>query len=154
MQPKMVALVLAIGTLILAGGATFAATRPTWRPPLTRAGHAASAPTTVNPSAAARAVASAKPFLPNSATAIPSSKAADPSGAKLPGGQPRPHSSARPSATRAITYTVKPGDTLYGISQWFKLHGFGRLYRANMAVTGRNPAVIFPGQRITITNGA
>jgi nucleoid-associated protein YgaU len=56
-------------------------------------------------------------------------------------------------AKARITYTVKVGDTLSGIAEWFKLHGYGALYDANRAVIGSNPNLIFPGERITISNG-
>ena len=52
-----------------------------------------------------------------------------------------------------ITYVVKPGDDLSSIAQWFALHGYGDLFRANRAVIGDNPNLIFPGQRITIARG-
>ena len=42
----------------------------------------------------------------------------------------------------AVTYVVKPGDTLSGIALWFKLHGYGSLYAANRSVIGSNPSVI------------
>lgn len=57
----------------------------------------------------------------------------------------------RAAKARSITYTVKRGDTLSGIADWFKFHGYGALYAANRAVVGANPNLIFPGQRITIT---
>ena len=53
----------------------------------------------------------------------------------------------------AVTYTVKPGDTLSGIAAWFKLHGYGSLYAANRSVIGSNPALIRPDERITISHG-
>ena len=56
-------------------------------------------------------------------------------------------------ARSSITYTVKAGDTLSGIAEWFTLHGYGALYNANRAVIGSNPNLIFPGERVTITNG-
>jgi nucleoid-associated protein YgaU len=62
----------------------------------------------------------------------------------------------RPAGSRAasrVTYTVKAGDTLSGIAEWFKLHGYGALYAANEAVIGSNPNLIFAGERITITKG-
>ena len=59
----------------------------------------------------------------------------------------------KPSSKPSITYTVKAGDTLSAIAQWFKLHGYGALYTANWAVIGSNPNLIFPGERITITDG-
>jgi nucleoid-associated protein YgaU len=62
----------------------------------------------------------------------------------------------RPAKSRAgssATYTVKAGDTLSGIAEWFKLHGYGALYAANEPVIGSNPNLILPGERITITKG-
>ena len=60
----------------------------------------------------------------------------------------------RPAATRkTITYVVKSGDDLSSIAQWFALHGYADLFRANRAVIGSNPDLIFPGQRITISGG-
>jgi hypothetical protein len=58
-----------------------------------------------------------------------------------------------PHAAGTITYTVKRGDTLSGIAQWFSLHGYGALYAANMRVIGTNPNLILPGERITISHG-
>ena len=58
-----------------------------------------------------------------------------------------------PHATGTITYTVKPGDTLSGIAEWFSLHGYGALYAANISVIGSNPNLIIPGERITISHG-
>ncbi|MDQ2811176.1 MAG: LysM peptidoglycan-binding domain-containing protein, partial [Actinomycetota bacterium] len=60
---------------------------------------------------------------------------------------------AMPHAAGTITYTVKPGDTLSGIAEWFSLHGYGALYAANMSVIGANPNLILPGERITISHG-
>jgi nucleoid-associated protein YgaU len=62
----------------------------------------------------------------------------------------------RPAKSRAAssaTYTVKAGDTLSGIAEWFKLHGYGALYAANETVIGSDPNLILPGERITITKG-
>jgi nucleoid-associated protein YgaU len=75
---------------------------------------------------------------------------------------PRPTATASPrrsvTATAApttgtITYVVKRGDNLSIIAAWFHLHGYGALYDANRAVIGANPNLIFPGQRITISDG-
>jgi hypothetical protein len=49
---------------------------------------------------------------------------------------------------------VKHGDTLSGIAEWFKLHGYGDLYAANIAQIGSNPNLIIPGERITISGTA
>jgi nucleoid-associated protein YgaU len=54
---------------------------------------------------------------------------------------------------RSLTYVVKSGDTLSGIAEWFKLHGYTGLYDWNKSVIGSNPNLIFPGQRITISDG-
>jgi nucleoid-associated protein YgaU len=54
----------------------------------------------------------------------------------------------------SITYTVKPGDTLFVIAEWFQAHGYGAIYNANKAVIGANPNLIFPGQHITIAGGS
>jgi LysM repeat protein len=57
-------------------------------------------------------------------------------------------------AAQAVTYVVKHGDTLSGIADWFKLHGYGDLYSANIAQIGPNPNLIIPGERITISGKA
>jgi nucleoid-associated protein YgaU len=62
-----------------------------------------------------------------------------------------PKQAKREASNGPITYTVKPGDNLYNIAKWFKLHGYGALYRWNKKVIGNNPALIFPGQRITVS---
>jgi nucleoid-associated protein YgaU len=71
-------------------------------------------------------------------------------GTSAVGAVPRP---AKSRAASSVTYTVKAGDTLSGIAEWFKLHGYGALYAANEAVIGSNPNLIFPDERITITKG-
>lgn len=58
-----------------------------------------------------------------------------------------------PAPKPPITYVVKQGDNLSVIAAWFKLHGYGDLYQANMSVIGDNPNLIFAGQRLTIANG-
>jgi nucleoid-associated protein YgaU len=71
-------------------------------------------------------------------------------------GMPTARTVPRPAKSRAYssaTYTVKAGDTLSGIAEWFKLHGYGALYAVNEAVIGSNPNLILPGERITITKG-
>ena len=64
-----------------------------------------------------------------------------------------PARAAMPHAQDTITYTVKQGDTLSGIAEWFRLHGYGALYAANKSVIGSNPNLIYPGERITISHG-
>jgi nucleoid-associated protein YgaU len=53
-----------------------------------------------------------------------------------------------------VTYTVKAGDSLWSISQWFHLHGYGDIYEANKSAIGKNPSLIKPGQKIVIRAGA
>lgn len=61
---------------------------------------------------------------------------------------------ATTSATKApLTYVVKPGDDLSSIAQWFALHGYADLFKANRGVIGNNPDLILPGERITISGG-
>ena len=52
----------------------------------------------------------------------------------------------------AQSYTVKEGDTLYGIAE--QIYGDGneweKIYQANQAVIGDNPDLIQPGQELTI----
>ena len=51
-----------------------------------------------------------------------------------------------------VTYTVKPGDTLWGIAERFLGKGsrWREIYYANRAIIGANPNVIHPGQKLTI----
>jgi LysM repeat protein len=93
------------------------------------------------------AVAASLPSSPSSPSR-PARTAA--TGKSAVGAVPRP---AKSRAASSLTYTVKAGDTLSGIAQWFKLHGYGALYAANEAVIGSNPNLIHPGERITITKG-
>ena len=51
-----------------------------------------------------------------------------------------------------VTYTVKPGDTLWGIAERFLGKGsrWREIYYANQAIIGANPNIIYPGQKLTI----
>jgi LysM repeat protein len=86
------------------------------------------------------------------AASLPSSRPTHTAATGTPtvGAVPRP---AKSRAASSVTYTVKAGDTLSGIAEWFKLHGYGVLYAVNEAVIGSNPNLIIPGERITITKG-
>jgi resuscitation-promoting factor RpfA len=141
-RPKTVAVVLAGGTLVIGAGSVVAATLPSWP---TRPAHAvAAAPShamsatpphsaAVQPPSSTRARASASPPLVSKAQILPQAR--------------------RAAVPSSVTYIVKPGDTLSGIAEWFKLHGYGALYAANAKVIGDNPNLIIPGEHITITNG-
>ncbi|MEG4960311.1 MULTISPECIES: LysM peptidoglycan-binding domain-containing protein [unclassified Microcoleus] len=52
----------------------------------------------------------------------------------------------------AQSYTVKEGDTLYGIAEQFYGDGneWEQIYLANQEVIGDNPDLILPGQQLTI----
>ena len=53
---------------------------------------------------------------------------------------------------KAKTYTVKKGDSLSAISR--KMYGdaskWKKIYEANKGVIGKNPNLIYPGQKYTI----
>jgi nucleoid-associated protein YgaU len=52
----------------------------------------------------------------------------------------------------SLTHVVAPGDTLFAISQWYKLMGgYAMLYKWNHSVIGNNPDLILPGEVLTIT---
>jgi hypothetical protein len=48
---------------------------------------------------------------------------------------------------------VQPGDNLTVIAAWFHVRGFQPLYSWNQSVIGRNPNLIFPGQKIIVVPG-
>jgi nucleoid-associated protein YgaU len=143
MRPKLVAVALTGGILVLGTGSVVAATLPSWTTTHTAGTMAA----------ASSQQASAAPASPSSTPSALVSAA--PSPAQTPAAKPDSSSAraAMPHATGTITYTVKRGDTLSGIAEWFSLHGYGALYAANMSVIGSNPNLIYPGERITISRG-
>jgi nucleoid-associated protein YgaU len=173
MRPKLMAAFLAVGILVLIGGGVFVATRPTWHPatsggakPARQAASAIRAPVT------AQAAHPAASNAANGRSAATATRAANithartvsrHSAARSRPSRPVQHSGPVPShaATAArggrsqpsVTYTVKPGDTLSGIAEWFSLHGYGSLYAANRSIIGSNPNLIFAGERITISHG-
>jgi nucleoid-associated protein YgaU len=144
MRPKLIAGVLVGGIVVLGGGSAVAASLPSWT---TRPAHVvAAAPT-------AAQAASASPARSPSAS-IPARSSTAPSDVQAA----MPDNSASPRAAEShdaasITYTVKRGDTLSAIAEWFMLHGYGALYEANKSVIGANPNLIFAGERITIAHG-
>ncbi len=60
-----------------------------------------------------------------------------------------PQPEAEPAAPESITYTVVPGDYMYGVAE--KLYGNGRLWRTIAEANDLGPqAVINPGQTLII----
>jgi nucleoid-associated protein YgaU len=176
MRPKLVAGLLAGGIIVLIGGGVFVASSPTWHPAtsggakansraaaasgavaITQAAHpaASSASTGLNAATGTRAANTthartvSRRHVSNSAPSHVARAARRTS--SMPSHAAR--SVRRGGLKPSVTYTVKPGDTLSGIAEWFKLHGYGSLYAANRSVIGSNPNVIFAGERITISHG-
>ena len=56
----------------------------------------------------------------------------------------------KPNAPK--TYTVKKGDCLYNIARQFygNPNEWKKIYNANKGVIGKNPNLIYPGQKYTI----
>lgn len=141
------AAVLAGGTLVLGAGSAVAASLPSWPT------HTAAAPMSMAGTPGSPAVSAAPVPTPS---AVPPSVTRSGAAASPPlvsKAQALPRTARKPGAPARVTYVVKPGDTLSGIAQWFKLHGFGALYAANEKVIGSNPNLIIPGEHITISNG-
>jgi LysM repeat protein len=56
-----------------------------------------------------------------------------------------------PEATGAATYRVRPGDTLSAIASRKDVPGgWQNLYRINRETIGKNPGLIYPGQRLAL----
>ena len=108
----------------------------------------ADAPATVSgtrsPSAASVTSSPAPSAGPTSASKSPGETAGTTRRAGM-----RSHTVTRPPKI----YTVKPGDTLSDIAQWFDLRGYRPLYDWNKTVVGQNPDLIFPGQRVVVVPG-
>ncbi|MDQ6837101.1 MAG: LysM peptidoglycan-binding domain-containing protein [Actinomycetota bacterium] len=172
MRQKPIVAALAGAVVVLSGGVAFAATQSSggvhpaaqmpaakWSSamisvPPTTAGPAPASPSV--PSTPAASMASPTTTPPTTAAPGATPPATAPPPAATPTTDPSPASATAGSspAQAPISYTVMPGDTLSTIATWFKLHGYQALYQANMAVVGNNPDLIFPGQKITIANGA
>jgi nucleoid-associated protein YgaU len=143
-QPTLVAVILLAATLTLVGATVAAATLPSsdgLRTQFaTRASLAEDSPskTTLKSPAAQRQSSDPWPSPTGGVIELPvTALSADETSS----------TSKRPS----ITYTVRLGDTLSDIADWFKAHGFQDLYEANRAVIGSDPDLIYPGQKITVS---
>jgi LysM repeat protein len=144
-NPKVMAAVLITGTVVLVAGGVLTASWP--------AGHKATSAVAVAAQSAPRS-SSGSTRSTSTATTPPASGGVDADSTT----QPAPATTINPPTPAptnppSFTYTVQPGDTLFDIAQWFKLHGYGDLYSANAAVIGTNPSLIRPGERITVTGG-
>jgi resuscitation-promoting factor RpfA len=137
------AAVLAGGIIVLGTGSVVAATLPSWTSSAAGTPVAAGSPR----------VSAAPVKSPSSPAATPSAERKSPAGKSPAAIDSMSSRAAMPHATGTITYTVKAGDTLSGIAEWFSLHGYGALYAANIAVIGANPNLIIPGEHITISKG-
>lgn len=71
---------------------------------------------------------------------------------KLKKKSPAPKLKPRPKPKKQKTYTVKRGDSLWKISK--QIYGNGaqwkKLYNSNKNVVGKNPNLIYPGQKFII----
>jgi nucleoid-associated protein YgaU len=149
-KPKLVAGLLIAGTAILVGGGVLTASWPA------SGGRTAVAAVAGSSSAADRSSGGSSPSAAtsgsvDSTSATPVASAPAPVTVAVP--QALPTTPVMPSVSASFTYTVKPGDTLSGIAEWFKLHGYGDLYTANAGVIGADPNLIRPGERITVAGG-
>jgi nucleoid-associated protein YgaU len=90
------------------------------------AAHPAAPASTVTLTATATAVVTAPPVTPSAQPVTPVAS-----------------SSAPP---KEITYTVRAGDNLFLIAQWFHQNGYQPIYDWNRTVIGQDPGLIRPGQ--------
>ncbi len=172
MRQRIQLALVAIATLLVAGVATAIVLDSSGNRPADSDALAFTAPeTTLDPSTTSSATPSPSDLPTGAATEAPSRESsvattrniATPSSARPPITPPPPAAVATPAAPpappavtpepEAISYTVKPGDTLANIAAWFELNGFTNLYEANRAIIGSNPDLIRPGQVFTITGG-
>jgi LysM repeat protein len=98
--------------------------------------------TTVPPTAAPKTTASQTTATPDVLALLALRQAAAPAAG--------PKAATLDSAT-STTYTVQPGDTLWGIAQQFYSNAdWTKIWDANMATIGSNPGLIQPGMTLTI----
>lgn len=79
------------------------------------------------------------------ATLLAEHQPGNPDGAAIGSARPKP---------APIVYTVRPGDTLFGIAQRYTNGDFMSIYQANIATIGGNDNLIYPDQKIVIPNAA
>lgn len=95
-----------------------------------------------------------KPPTPKPPTPTP--KPPTPTGGNSHHNTPPPKSSGGTNKTPSVpspkTYTVQSGDNLSTIAARYGL-SWQQLYNANKGTVGSNPNLIYPGQRLTISNG-
>lgn len=91
-------------------------------------------------------VVTTQPSLPSTETPIQTPIL--PSTSSIP---PSPPPATSAPKILPLVYTVKPGDTLNAIAQWFSFHDYQALFDANRDYLGDNPNLIFPGQRIVLS---
>ena len=140
-------LALLIGGLVLAGGIALIVVASSnsgggggdKSPRAAAAVSTTSAPSSTAPATTAPATTAPASTAP--ATTAPPSTAA----------KAKSTTKAAPSV-KPITYTVKRGDNLTAIAKWFHMHGYGSLYETNKSVIGKDPNLIHPGQKITISS--
>ncbi|WP_375492268.1 LysM peptidoglycan-binding domain-containing protein [uncultured Jatrophihabitans sp.] len=142
-------LALLIGGLILAGGLALVIALTTGGSTGTTHRTSRAAADLTVPSSSTSGASSSTSGASSSASSTPTTPAALPT---APAAHTAPRSSAKPQAkTKTMTYTVKRGDNLTAIARWFHLHGYQPLYAWNKTVIGKNPDLIFAGQKITVS---
>ena len=65
----------------------------------------------------------------------------------------RPASLENPLNAVLHHFIVRRGDNLTVIARWFHVRGYAPLYDWNKTVIGRNPDLIYPGQKIIVVPG-
>ncbi|WP_375475863.1 LysM peptidoglycan-binding domain-containing protein [uncultured Jatrophihabitans sp.] len=57
---------------------------------------------------------------------------------------------SKPAASKYVKYTVKPGDNLFVIADWFHQKGYQPIYQWNQTTIGKDPSLIRPGQTLIV----
>lgn len=150
----LAALGLIVGSVVAVSRPSSGMLRVQARPSATTSGSpnpsASVAPVPATGSAASDTVAATTGSPSAAVTTLPSNEVTATTG---PTPSTSPAAKKKAQRRSSITYTVKRGDTLSGIAEWFKQHGYRDLYATNRTVIGSNPDLIRPGERITISHG-